>query len=341
MKEKRTRTFSKLALAEVQQIYVMRGQRQSIREIAACVRRSTSTVHRVIRKYCHPSNAVWRGMSALERAKYAQDKLKMKRRTGGNHGRLRSRVVREYVLSKLIEEHWSPEEIAGRILIDIPGQSIAPQTIYNFIKYERSDLSRFLMERGKPRRQRVAHRRGRFRQGAPTKRSIHERPEFIGNRDEVGHWEGDLIISKRGSSQAILSVTERATRKKIFRLIPNTQADTVHAALWAVIESIPNHMRKTLTLDNGAEFAYSRLIELERRYDGFKLYYCDPYAAWQKGSVENSNRDARWYIPKGTDFANVSRESVMEVEERLGRRPLKCLNYRTPDECFLVQSIAA
>jgi IS30 family transposase len=100
-------------------------------------------------------------------------------------------------------------------------------------------------------------------------------------------------------------------------------------------------MRKTLTLDNGAEFAYSRLIELERRYEGLKLYYCDPYAAWQKGSVENSNRDARWYIPKGTDFANVSKESVMEVEERLGRRPLKCLEYRTPDECFLAQSIAA
>ena len=126
-------------------------------------------------------------MSALERAKYAYEKLKTKRTAGGNHGKLRSQVVREYVLTKLFEEHRSPEEIAGRILIDVPGESIAPQTIYNFIKYERSDLRRFLMERGKPRRQRVAHRRGRFRQGAPIKRSIHERPKLIDNRDEAGH----------------------------------------------------------------------------------------------------------------------------------------------------------
>jgi IS30 family transposase len=100
-------------------------------------------------------------------------------------------------------------------------------------------------------------------------------------------------------------------------------------------------MRKTLTLDNGAEFAYSRLIELERRYEGLKLYYCDPYAAWQKGSVENSNRDVRWYIPKGTNFDEVSKGFVAEVEGRLGRRPLKCLGYRTPDECFFPQNIAA
>lgn len=341
MKEKRNRTFSKLELTEVQQIYVMRGQGKSIREIGGCVGRAASTVHRVVRKYRHPSHAVWREMTLLERAKYSYEKLKAKRRGGGNHGRLRNQVVRGYVLAKLAEEHWSPEEIAGRMPIDIAGASITPQTIYNFIRYERSDLRRFLMERGKPRRQRVAHRRGRFRQAAPTKRSIHDRPECINSRTEAGHWECDLIISKRGSSQAVLSVIERVTRKKIFRLIPNTRADTVHAALWAVFESVAPNMRKTLTLDNGAEFAYSRLIELERRYEGLKLYYCDPYAAWQKGSVENSNRDVRWYIPKGTNFDEVSKGFVAEVEGRLGRRPLKCLGYRTPDECFFPQNIAA
>jgi|GEM_PF-927322 len=341
MKEKRNRTFSKLELAEVQQIYVMRGQGKSIRETAECLGRAASTVHRVVRKYRHPCYTVWREMSLLERAKYSYEKLKANRRGGGNHGRLRNQVVRGYVLAKLIEEHWSPEEIAGRMPIDIAGESITPQTIYNFIRYERTDLRRFLMERGKPRRQRVVHPRGRFRQAAPRKRSIHDRPEFINRRTEVGHWECDLIISKRGSSQAILSVIERVTRKKIFRLIPNTRADTVHAALWAVFESVAPNWRKTLTLDNGAEFAYSRLIDLERRYEGLKLYYCDPYAAWQKGSVENSNRDVRWYIPKGTDFGEISKTSVAEVEERLGRRPLKCLGYRTPDECFFQQNIAA
>jgi hypothetical protein len=141
-------------------------------------------------------------MSALERAKYAYEKLKTKRRAGGNHGRLRSQVVREYVLTKLIEEHWSPEEIAGRILIDIPGESIAPQTIYNFIRYERSDLRRFLVDL----RERFTVETAR----TALQTVVHPSGEISGF---VG-WNGHPQIS-------VMSEAARAAANKGIRVIPD------------------------------------------------------------------------------------------------------------------------
>lgn len=334
MEKKRNRTFKRLELWEVQDIFQMKNSGQSIREISRSTKRSASTVHRILNDYRPPSSKLWLAMSIWERARHVYVALKSESRKGGNHGRLRDPNKRDYVLDKLTQEHWSPEEIAGRMPQELPGASITAKTIYTFIRHERSDLKEFLMERGKPRRQRVKHRRGRFKQGAPAKRSIHDRPETITERRELGHFEGDLICSGRDGSGAILSIIERGTRKKFLRQLPDTTAKTVLAYLWGFVEGLPPHMRKSLTLDNGSEFAFSKLIKLEQAYPDFRIYYCDPYCSWQKGSVENSNRDVRWYIPKGTDIASKSKEKIAEVEARLGRRPLKCLGYKTPDECF-------
>lgn len=341
MEKKRNRTFKRLELWEVQDIFQMKSRGKSIREVSRSTRRSTSTVHRILNDYRPPSSKLWLAMDVWERARHVYVALKAESRKGGNHGRLRDPNKREYVQTKLMEEHWSPEEIAGRMPQELPGVSITAKTIYNFIKHEGSDLTKFLMQRGKPKRQRVMHRRGRFKQGAPTKRSIHQRPETITERQELGHFEGDLICSGRDGSGAILSITERVTRKKFLRQLPDTTAKTVLAYLRGFVEGLPPHMRKSLTLDNGSEFAFSQLIKLEHSYPNFHIYYCDPYCSWQKGTVENANRDVRWYIPKGTDISTKSKEEIAEVEARLGRRPLKCLEYKTPDECFESALVAA
>ena len=340
MERKKKCTFKRLALVEVQEMFLMNSQGKSIREISKTTKRSTSTVHRILNEYRPASCRVWLAMGVWERAWHVYAALKGTCRRGGNHGRLRDPVVREYVLTKLVQEHWSPEEIASRIRKDLVGASISAKTIYSFLKHERADLKKYLMEKGMPRRQRVTHRRGRIKQGAPTKRSIHTRSEIVAERKELGHWEGDLIVSKRGGSGAVLSLTERVSRKKLLRFIPDTCAKTVLGYLWAIFENLPPAMRKSLTLDNGSEFAYSELIKLEQLYPDFQIYYCDPYSSWQKGSVENSNRDVRWYLPKGTDFAEVPKHTLADVEARLGRRPLKCLGYQTPEE-YLSQKLAA
>ena len=165
-------------------------------------------------------------------------------------------------------------------------------------------------------------------------RSIHDRPSQIDERKEVGHWEGDTIVTKKKGKKAILSLRERVTRKRIYRLIADLKAETVLAALWAILEELPPKMRKSITFDNGSEFAYSDLIALENRYEGLKLYFCDSYASWQKGSVENSNKDLRWYHPKGTDFGLLSPYDVRHLEEKINNRPMKCNGYRSANEAF-------
>lgn len=342
MKKENNRTFKRLELAEVQQIFLMRSENKSIREISRLVDRSPSTVSRTLNKYRHPSPKVWLQMTVFERAKYSYDRMVKGRQPDRmwKRQRMRDDFIREYVVTKLLDEHWSPEEISERLSLDHTDKSISFKTIYNFVKHERCDLQEYLTERGTPRRQRVCHRRGRIRQGAPTKRSIHERPEEVNQRVVEGHWEGDLVVSKQGEKAAVLSLTERVTRKKLFRLIPNRQAATVAPVLRAILEQLPPEMRKSITLDNGPEFSYSELKVLEEKYPGLKIYFCDPYAAWQKGGVENSNKDLRWYFPKGTNFSDVAKETLAEVEKRLGSRPLKCLKYRTPDECFPSQKAA-
>jgi IS30 family transposase len=171
-----------------------------------------------------------------------------------------------------------------------------------------------LKQRGKKRRQRLGHRRGLFGQAAPIKRSIEDRPEEVTQRREFGHWEADLIVSYRSGVGAVLSLTERVSRKKIFRRVPNTQAKTLYRYIWAILEELPSGLRKSLTLDNGSEFAFSVLIGLEAKYSGLKVYYCDPYAPWQKGTCKNANRDFRWSAPKGTNLGDVKNCDVASIE---------------------------
>ena len=94
---------------------------------------------------------------------------------------------------------------------------------------------------------------------------------------------------------------------------------------------LPRRLRHTLTVDNGKEF--SQFKELEAR-TGLRIYFADPYAAWQRGTNENTNGLLRYYFPKGSDFRNVSEKEVALVVKKLNTRPRKCLNYQTPHEVY-------
>ena len=104
------------------------------------------------------------------------------------------------------------------------------------------------------------------------------------------------------------------------------------SAVTLAFRKIPVVFRKTLTLDNGKEFAHFQDIE---RHTGLAIYFADPYAAWQRGCNENTNGLLRRYFPKGVDFRNVTEKSLAEVVKKLNHRPRKCLSYRTPHEVFM------
>jgi IS30 family transposase len=243
--------------------------------------------------------------------------------------------VYEHIAERL-KEGWSLEAISARIGDGFTGYSISVSTLYRVIKRDRADLKPYLPERGKPRRTRVAHRRSKFqtKQGATPKRSIEARPESVLLRDEAGHFEGDTIVGrKKGSKEAILSLCERRYRLRYYVKVENLEATTVRRAMMRLLHSMPEQLRQTITLDNGGEFA--EWEQIEKVFPGMKVYFCHPYAWQEKGSVERSNRDFRYFAPKGTDFSSMSDEKVAEINHRINNRPMKCLGWKTPRECYL------
>ena len=98
-----------------------------------------------------------------------------------------------------------------------------------------------------------------------------------------------------------------------------------------IFYKIPKVYRKTLTVDNGKEFAEFKKIENKT---GLDVYFSDPYSPWQRGTNENTNGLLRQYLPKGCDLSLVSDEQLALVVKKLNNRPRKCLNYQTPHEVF-------
>jgi IS30 family transposase len=228
---------------------------------------------------------------------------------------------------------WSPERISGRFEEFFPGESLSAKAIYNFTKYSRVDVSEYLTERGKRRRQRVTDRRKKFQEGAPPKRSIQERPQAVEDRTELGHYEADTIHSCRGGKKAILTIRERALRRTWYFPLKNLEASTVLPVLMVFFQRLPGALCKSLTVDNGSEWSEAH-HKLEKVLPGFKVYFCRPYKSYERGAVENANRDLRRFYPKGTDFGTVDEEQIKQAEKLIANWPMKCLGWRTTDEAF-------
>ena len=164
----------------------------------------------------------------------------------------------------------------------------------------------------------------------PNRTSIRERPlEADGTR--FGDWEMDLIVGKEGKG-AILTLTERSSNLLLMEKLPDGKKA---ASLPRVVNRLLFPYRgkgvKTITTDNGGEFACHELIEKKLRAT---VYFTDSYCSWQKGAIENANKLVRQYIPKGTDFNTVSDRFVMEIQKKINRRPREKLGFRSPKEYF-------
>lgn len=169
----------------------------------------------------------------------------------------------------------------------------------------------------------------------PQYPSIEIRPAHIGQRQDLGHWELDLVIGTQKSAPALMVMTERITREIIIRKIPNKRSATIIAELDKLEKSMPDFRSRiqTITTDNGSEFLdYDGL----RRsiYDGERceIYYCHSYASWEKGTIERNNRIIRRFFPKGTDFTRVTKKQVAAVQDWMNNYPRKILGWKTPNE---------
>jgi IS30 family transposase len=275
-------------------------------------------------------------MCCYEKAKYVWDMQKAGARGKKRfRGQIRDVEKRLYIEKGLIDKEWSPEIIKNKMPEEI-GKTTSVSTIYRYVKRNSARLKRHLYERGKPRKQRVAHRRGRFKHRERLeKKYIDQRPAIINSRIQFGHWEGDLVLGpKKGSGYVLLSLIERKTRLKVFIRMPNAQAQTTLAYLKAFLMQLPLHARRSITLDNGSEFSVFSMHNLEKTLKNFKVYYTDTYSPQQKGSDEHSNGRLRRAYPKKTDFAFIPNSELKLEVQKLNDRPMKLHSYRTPQEMF-------
>ena len=228
---------------------------------------------------------------------------------------------------------WTPEQIAGHLK---HGQtelkSICHETIYHWIyqgSRRKEKIWKFLPRHKAKRGLRKSKGAGASR--IPNRVSIHQRPKHIDKRTTFGHWEGDLMSFCKGS-QPILVLRERQTMFTLSKQLPSKKADDVANAILNLLTKIPQKARKSLTLDNGGEFTRHQLWG--KALD-IKTFFCDPYASWQKGGVENTNGRLRRDLPRKTNIHTYNKEDFNETIDNYNLTPRKKLNWITPNEAFL------
>lgn len=290
---------------------------ESIRAIARRIDRHPSVISREIK-----ANSTEDGRYQCY---WAQKRSERRRRKSRERDRIADQTVRHYVHHNL-KEGWSPEQIAGRISIDIPGKQVSYETIYQYIFKKDRSLTPYLhCGRKHRRKRRYKHAK---RAMIPFRTGIEQRPHQINDRSEIGHWEGDTAVSRQ-SKAALMVLQERSLGLTLLRKLPRCAPTEMNAAIIERLKDLPHELRRSITFDNGQE--NRRHYELQKTI-GIQTYFCDPYSSWQKGSVENAVGLTRRLWPKKTDYALISDEEIANLEYQLNTRPRKRFGYLTPLE---------
>jgi IS30 family transposase len=307
-------------MEEREMLGLLLAQGYSLGKIAKQLGRNKSTLSREIDRNGPPIN------KGYYRAHKAHERSSIRNSTTHKRPRLKNPLIRNYMQTKL-KEKWSPEIIANRIRIDIPGQAIGYEAVYQYIYAEQPDLIKFLRRKHKKRKC-PGYTRKHSKSHIPDRTPISERPTIIESRKEAGHWEADTAVS-RESKTAIAVFIERKTRiVEIEKLTRKTAQHMKDAAIIRLGKYSPD-MRRSITFDNGSENTKHMEINEALNTDS---YFCAPFHSWEKGSVENVIGLIRWFFPKKTDFSKILREEFQMVQNLLNNRPRKCLNYLTPNE---------
>lgn len=306
-----------LTLEERDRISQMLHQGADQKEIARAVGRSPATISRELRRN-QTENDYYAGQ--------AQRKAVQRRVERPLTRKMDDPELNQCVRHGLTHE-WAPEQIAGRLKqqhADCPERHVSAQTIYSWIEQDehREHWQSFLRRRGK----RPSRRKKPDGIGAP----IDQRPEVIEQRLRLGDWEGDTVLGPAGTG-GLATLVDRKSRYTIIVKIRCKEADHVHQKLKERLRELDEQRRRSITFDNGTEFARCRRLE---KHLGMTLYFADPGCPYQRGTNENTNGLIRQYFPKGTDFRDISHYEVRRVEALLNGRPRECLGFQTPDEVF-------
>ncbi len=331
IRPRRRQTRARLSFEDRVHIEVAVKMGRSMRAIATDLGRQPSTITREVTSHARPD-----GRYLAKRAHaIAFDAARRPQQSKIEA----NPVLKAQILAGLLgQEKLSPEQIAGRLRRDHPGDpamNVHHETIYRWIYLQpRGELKREVtaaLRSGRAMRRPQTHGRSTGQGQIPDMISIHDRPP-VDTEDGLripGHWEGDLIIGKNNGS-AIGTVVERATGYLLLLHLPHGRGvEHVTDALIKRLIELPDDLRKSLTWDQGKELSNHKTVAVDA---GIDIYFADPHTPWHRPSNENTNGLLRQYFPKGTDLAVHSAEDLAEVEAAMNNRPRKRLDYAKPNE---------
>ena len=324
-------TYQHLTYYERVEIEFLRRRGFSLRAIGERMGRSPSTISRELRR------------NADKRGRYlplkAQEKSIVRQKRSGRKPALAFERLRSEVQAGLVRD-WSPEQIAGRLRVDYPDDSlmrISHESIYLHIYAEKKRGGTLYTHLRQARRQRRRRLRSKGQRGLIRNRvGIEERPAIADTQTRFGDFEGDTIFGKQ-SGPPILTLNDRKTLYTLaVKMRDKSAASLNDAFLQAYIRlgAAPMH---TLTVDNGKEFAAFKEIE---EISDTRVYFARPYTATDRAINENINGLLRQYLPKGADFTTLEQDDLNSIIDMLNNRPRKKLGYRTPKEAFGQETVA-
>ena len=303
------------------QIYALKSIGTSLHKISSIVGRHVSTISREISR-----NTGNRGY----RYKQADAKAIERRAQASRTPKKLTPTLIAIIEEKLLEEEWSPDQIAGRLKKEGTA-NISHEAIYQHIwkdKRTSGTLHKHLRHNGKKYNKRSSGKAGRG--CIPNRVDIDERPPIVEDKARIGDWEGDTIIGANHRG-AIVSYVDRCSKFTVLKMLENKTAELVtHATLDKLGQGTLPVL--TITYDNGKEFSEHSKIASKLNTS---CYFAKPYHSWERGLNEHTNGLVRQYLPKSTNFTKISDQTVQFIAAKLNNRPRKVLGYKTPLEVLM------
>lgn len=313
--------YHQITFAERYTLGLLRRRGLCPAAIARMLGRHRSTIGRELRRNGTPRDRCYRPQLADWYARGRRSRSRRNRRfSAAEWARIHA----------LLQEDWSPEQIAGRLRLQ--GElCISHETIYRDIwadKRAGGTLYQHLRGARKQRRKRYGRYDSRGRLAG--KRLITERPAIVETRAELGHWEADTMLGASQAGPCVFSMVERKTGFLVLGQLDQRLSAAVNERARHLITAQRQPVR-TITVDNGTEFHEYANLE---RATGTRFYFATPHHAWERGTNENTNGLIRQYLPKRQSMAHLTQHDCHRIATKLNHRPRKRLGYRTPEECY-------
>lgn len=313
------REYRHFSIEERCEIARRRQTGESIRQIAAALDRSPSSIARELER---------NSGSTGYKPGYAGEQAHARRWRGSRL--LRLPELQELVL-KLLKRGLSPEAVAGRLALEHGKKLISHETIYRFIYAQIARTKNYAWRRYLPRAKTKRGYRGRKGGSSALhivgRVPIAQRPARFADRANAGHWEADSM--QFSDYRTLLVLHERSSRLICLQHQPTKQAAGVAKAIQSLLAPLPKNLRQSITFDNGTEFAEHHVLSSSL---GIQTYFCDPYKPWQKGGVENAIGRLRRWLPRKTNLAAISSKQLQHLAALYNHTPRKCLGWQTTAE---------